>query len=184
MIMSSRLWVIIYELCLWVHDYVLRFMSYELWFMIMGRSLWVMFVSYDYELLYMSLDCEFTITVGVYDLWINTAAIRKYVRFYCVGKAGRRSYPLKRPADLGLMLVICKPVHANQAITTGSVDQTFLGTLLPGFYQQHSQWYVHYQIKNERGSRPPPTTVALQNLISSQDSCSCNKILRQLQHLL
>ena len=37
-------------------------------------------MSYDYKLLYMSLDYEFTTTVGVYDLWINTATLREHVR--------------------------------------------------------------------------------------------------------
>ena len=72
-----------------------------------GLWLWI----YDYELLYMSLDYEFTITVGFYDLWINTATLRKYVRFNFVRKAGHRSYPLTRAADLGQMLVINLYVH-------------------------------------------------------------------------
>ena len=85
----------------YVYELWLCVMIYELWFMFMGRSAWVMFVSYHYQLWYMSLDYEFTITVGVCDLWINTAAIRKHVSFNCVRKAGRRSYPLTRAADLG-----------------------------------------------------------------------------------
>ena len=67
------------------------------------------FVCDDYEFIIMSLDCEFIITVGVYDLWINTTAIRKHVRFNRVREAGRRLYPPTRAADLGQI-----PVHIRR----------------------------------------------------------------------
>ena len=75
-------------------------------FMIIGYFYELWLCAMIYELLYMSLDYKFTLAVGVYDLWINTAVIRKHVRFNCVRKAGRRSYPLTRAADLGQMLVV------------------------------------------------------------------------------